>query len=78
MFKFDRKQEVFDLGGVKFGGQPGESVGAQIEPAGIALEIQHEFLALAREHLQGLGELGLDHEAPLVRGRLAAVCCTTT
>src|ERR1035437_1401086 len=24
MFKFDRKQEVFDLGGVKFGGQPGE------------------------------------------------------
>ena len=24
MFKFDKKQEVFDLGGVKFGGQPGE------------------------------------------------------
>jgi N5-methyltetrahydromethanopterin:coenzyme M methyltransferase subunit H len=24
MFKFDKKQEVFDIGGVKFGGQPGE------------------------------------------------------
>ncbi len=24
MFKFDKKQEVFDVGGVKFGGQPGE------------------------------------------------------
>jgi len=24
MFKFDRKQEVFEIGGVKFGGQPGE------------------------------------------------------
>jgi tetrahydromethanopterin S-methyltransferase subunit H len=25
MFKFDKKQEVFELGGVKFGGQPGEN-----------------------------------------------------
>ena len=24
MFKFDKKQEVFEIGGVKFGGQPGE------------------------------------------------------
>jgi tetrahydromethanopterin S-methyltransferase subunit H len=24
MFKFDRKQEVYEIGGVKFGGQPGE------------------------------------------------------
>ena len=24
MFKFDRKQEVYEVGGVKFGGQPGE------------------------------------------------------
>ncbi|WMW24199.1 tetrahydromethanopterin S-methyltransferase subunit H [Methanolobus sediminis] len=24
MFKFDKKQEVFDVGGVKFGGQPGQ------------------------------------------------------
>jgi tetrahydromethanopterin S-methyltransferase subunit H len=25
MFKFDKKQEVFEIGGVKFGGQPGEN-----------------------------------------------------
>jgi len=25
MFKFDRKQEIYDIGGVKFGGQPGEN-----------------------------------------------------
>ena len=24
MFKFDKKQEVFEVGGVKFGGQPGQ------------------------------------------------------
>lgn len=24
MFKFDKKQEVFDIGGIKFGGQPGQ------------------------------------------------------
>ena len=34
---------------------------------------RRQRVAFAREHLQRLGELRLDHEPPLVRGRLAVV-----
>jgi tetrahydromethanopterin S-methyltransferase subunit H len=48
LFKFERKQEIFDIGGIKVGGQPGEL------PTVLVGSIFHEGHKIVKDRFSGV------------------------